>query len=186
MRVNGSGTFSAGNVIMSGTSRLEAAGTNYVTTVGTTLIGGGSTLAVGTAGGSTGESLTLASTVVTNSNAIVELSIFGDGDNDSIVMGTGSALNLDADTVFKLVLEGAYVPGTPQSWTMFSGLTANISGGFDPGNAVLPTLPSGWNWDLGDFNETGGWQVSVVPEPGSVLLLVGGLVMLLARRQCRS
>jgi hypothetical protein len=182
------GTLTDINIIIQGqgsaNGRFEAAGSGLASNV-TTTIRTGSTLAVGLASATTASGLTLSSTVNLEAGSILELSIFGNGSIDSINLASTGSLVVDSGAVFALTLSG-YTVQAGDSWNVFTGETSNIVGDFDMTLSTLPTLGGDLSWDYSQFNEAGGWQIAVIPEPSSiVLLLAGGVFGINAFRRTR-
>ncbi len=165
-----------GQVLVSGTvtttsiGRFEAAGSGLASNVTTTVKNNG-VFAVGLASATNASTLTLSSTVNLESGSVLEIGIFSDGGIDSINLALSGSLVLQSDAVFMLTLDG-YIPKTGDSWAVFTGATSNIIGNFDMTLASLPTLSGELSWDYSRFNEAGGWQVAVIPEPRSTGLLL--------------
>lgn len=124
------------------------------------------------------------------SGAVFETSIFG-GEVDNIyhidLASTGS-LQLENGVVFKLGLAG-YTAVGGESWQVFTGNTAGVTGGFDIALSSLPALTGGLGWDLTRFNEAGSWTIGItpVPEPSTYALIGFGVLAgaATARRKAR-
>ncbi len=168
---------------INGTGRFEASGSGLANNV-TVQIGNGTgtaTLAMGSANRTEAGTLTLSSTLQMNSNSLLEIAIFGSNEMDSIELLGGSSFQLGTDVTLSLSLSG-YTLKAGDSYQLFTGETANVIGNFS--NFVLPTLDDGLSYDWTDFNAAGNWQFAVIPEPSSVVLLVGsGLLLLGAGRR---
>ena len=63
-----------------------------------------------------------------------------------------------------------YMPQPGDSYLLFS--SGQLSGAFN--QFVLPTLPNGEQWHTGNLDANG--TISVVPEPGTLVLLVAAVV----------
>jgi hypothetical protein len=145
----------------------------------------GGTLAVGVnpVGGSQSapKMLTLKSTTTIDNGGLLEMSLFGNGQNDQISLAAGGkvANGAGSGTVLQLVLGDEYTPHAGDSWTLFTGLTSgNVTGKFD-----LSGIDSS-KYDTSDFNQAGGWTITAVPEPtGMGLLLIGAIGALAGRRR---
>ncbi|HWL52299.1 MAG TPA: PEP-CTERM sorting domain-containing protein [Chthoniobacteraceae bacterium] len=162
--------------------RFEAAGAGIGATV-TSSIREGATLAVGITGADLASTLTLQSTVNLEAGSTLELTLFGSGVNDGIELVSGGLLHLEGPVVLSLELAEGYQPAAGDSWQLFRGNLAGISGdgifdvtGYDP--AI---------WDFSGLNADDGWRVAVIPEPGSVSLflfsLAGGMAFWWRRRR---
>lgn len=152
-------------VSLNPTGRFEAAGTGLADTVTTNINDG--TLAIGLTGAVAASELTLNSVVNFSGGATLELTLFSSAADgiDRVVFGVDGGFNLAGTVSLDLVLSG-YVPVPGDSWTVFSGNTTGIGGvgQFDT-SGLDPTV---WNTNL--FNEAGGWQLSVIPEPSTLAL----------------
>ncbi len=159
------GTQQAITLTLNAGSRFEAAGTGLGASV-STIVKGNATFAVGLAGHSAAEVLTLKSRLELESGSHLELSIFGDGQYDQIALTTGGQLVLGDNVTLHLSLVGDYQPAAGSSWQLFSG------------DANLVTLGSNFQisqpelWDLSGFNQEGGWVIVAIPEPSTSLLLL--------------
>ena len=124
----------------------------------------------------------LSTSVVMQSGAILELNLFDDGKADRIVFDSGGILDLTAGGVTLKLLADDTVLTDGATWSLFTG--NGFSGSFDI--ITLPELTDGLVWDLSNFNEAGSWQVAVIPEPGSSLLICAGLGAVMAFKRRRS
>lgn len=190
LQLGATGHLSAGNsdtntleMTIYSAGRFEAQGSGMDSTVVPTFRSG-STLAVGVTpvGGSRASAaeLTLNSTATFNNGSILEMSLFGNGDNDQIHLDASGAMGngTGSGTILKLLTPTGYTPHPNDSWTLFTGLTSKISGNFD-----LSQINSAI-YNTENFNQAGGWVISVVPEPASVgLLFLGGIGALGVRRR---
>jgi hypothetical protein len=164
--------------------RFEAEGSGMGSSVLPHIYSGG-TLAVGVnpVGGSqsAAKTLTLQSTTTIDNGGILEMSLFGNGQNDQINLATGGkvANGTGTGTVLQLVLGNEYAPHAGDSWTLFKGLTlGNITGKFD-----LSQIDSA-KYNTDQFNQAGGWIITAVPEPTAMgLLLIGGIGAMTRRRR---
>ena len=109
------------------------------------------------------QSLSLNSTMEMLAGSYLEMGIFGGHQADQIDFGAGSDFDTSAGAGAKLKLVFYdYTPKGGDSWTLFTGTTANITGAFD-----LSLLDADF-YDLSKFNEAGGWIISV-PSKGTVI-----------------
>ena len=186
LQIDSSATFSSASVTVSANGRMEAAGTNFSTTGNTTIQDTG-TLAIGGPDADSADILTLSSNMIFQSGATLELTIF-DADNIShISLLEEGSLSINNNATLQLLLHDGYTISGGETWTLFTGATENISGNFNMSILELPTLTGSLEWDISQLNEAGGWQVSVIPEPTSAILLLlsagGGLTF--SRRSSR-
>lgn len=86
---------------------------------------------------------------------------------------------LAEDGTLDVVLYGGFTPGVGDTFDLIDA--GAVTGSFDAVN--LPALGGGLGWDTSQFASKG--TVSVVPEPATGALLLGGLVLLGIRRRVR-
>ncbi|HWL54758.1 MAG TPA: PEP-CTERM sorting domain-containing protein [Chthoniobacteraceae bacterium] len=188
LQLASTGALKANRVAVSAGGRFEAGGADLETPGGTE-IGTGSTLAIGLSGASTASLLTLKSAVAMEAGSALELGLFADGTMSGIALDEGGSFSINSSATIRLVLSEGYQPVSGSEWTVFTGELGSITGTFDLNAATLPELAGDLEWDLTRFNQAGAWTVAVIPEPGSValLLLAGGAWLaggrLFARRQ---
>ena len=105
------------------------------------------------------QSLNLNSTMEMLAGSYLEMGIFGSHQADQIDFGASSDFDTSAGAGAKLKLVFYdYTPKGGDSWTLFTGTTANITGALD-----LSLLDADF-YDLSKFNEAGGWIISVPPK----------------------
>ncbi len=138
--------------------RFEAAGGGLGNTVTTTIENGG-IFAVGLEADTTASQLTLNSGIQFSAGSSLELSLFEDGTMDTIHLLDNGSLTGEVNLV---IGQSAPVAG---SWFVFSGDTSGINATFNL-DGLNPAI-----WDTSRFNESGGWQLTTIPEPSSVVLL---------------
>jgi len=139
-------------------ARFEAAGSGLGSTV-TTHVASGGRFAVGLEGATTASQLTLDSGLQFSAGSALELSLFEDGSMDAIHFLNNASLTGEVNLVLD---QSAPVAG---SWVVFTGDTSRINALFHL-DALNPAI-----WDTSRFNEDGGWQLAVIPEPSLVALL---------------
>lgn len=186
----GNGKITATTISLRERSFFEAEGSGLTATVNMTARfdpghEGGGTLLIGLrdAPRSVASTLTLGnSTVNMGDQTNIEMSLFSGSSSDQINFLSTGTMSLTGTVHLNFTATNSYTPVLNDSWTLFTGNTANIvgSGTFA---LDLPTLGSGLSWDQSDFNQAGGWQLSVVPEPATVLMLGLGAAFLIVR--CR-
>ncbi len=176
LQLSSSGKLTAQGVNVSNGGRFEAAGSDLATTTGTR-IQTGSTLAIGLGGATSASLLTLKSAVAMEAGSTLELGLFGDGTMSGIMLEESGSFSISSTATIRLVLSEDYTPVAGSQWTVFTGEVGNITGEFNLALATLPMLGGDLEWDLTRFNENGGWQVAVIPEPGPIalVLLAGGM-----------
>jgi autotransporter-associated beta strand protein len=159
----------------------------------------GSTLAVGSTGGTSGESFRInLNGGSLNFGGDLLLTLFARDfgitgtEADRLVLGGTGTVNLTGSTL-KLGTSGisssSFVVGDQWKLIDWSGLTNNATffNGLNPStqyvnNIDLPTLGSGLFWDIGALYTTGVIAVAV-PEPGRLALLLLGMIALFGRRR---
>lgn len=156
--------------------RFEAAGSGLASNV-TTTVKSGAVFAIGLTGATTATTLDLHSTVNMESGSLFEVALFGASEVTSVNLDASSQINLGTGVIFSLTLKG-YAPEAGNYWSIFTGETSNVLGSFDLSLAHLPTLAGDLEWDYSLLNSAGGWQIGVIPEPGSVALFVGAGALL--------
>jgi hypothetical protein len=82
------------------------------------------------------------------------------------------------DGTLKVELLGGFTPEDGQVFDLFDG---TLTGQFD--DIILPDLADGLSWDTGELYTFG--QISVTPEPTTMILAAVGLPALLKRRRLR-
>ncbi len=170
---------------INGTGRFEAAGSGLGSTVAVNV--GNSTsqavLAVGLTGRTSAATLTVDSAVSMNSNSLLEVSIFGSNSIDSIVLGENSSFTIGENVALTIGLRG-HTLQAGDSYQLFTGEFDHVIGSFTTINS--PTLTGDLSWDWSGFNADGGWTVAVIPEPSSMVLLIGGGAAAMVLRRMRS
>lgn len=83
--------------------------------------------------------------------------------------------NIVFDGIFSVELADGYVPELGDTFDLFN--FTSVSGQFD--SFSLAPLPAGLSWDIGSLATTG--EIRVVPEPGTAVLLLFGIVFFLER-----
>ena len=158
------------------TGRFEATGSGLGQTV-SVQIGDGTNeavLAMGGAGRTSASTLVIDSAMTLNEHSALEVSIFGSNAMDAIQLGENSSFSLDDNVKLSILLSG-YTLQLGDSYQLFTGESGHVVGSF--ASIVQPTLENGLSWDWSNFNEAGNWTFTVVPEPSSLWLLIGGLVV---------
>lgn len=202
----GGGTTLSGGSLILANSTGSATGTGSVTTqLGTTLGGSGSivtgadksvliggALSVGT--GTTAGEITITTSgagllrLDTNSAVMLDL-LTGAGLGDSTLQASAADM-LSVGGQISILSGSRLIIGNPNSmtswangdkWRLFdwSNLTGPVTGTFD--RLELPTLLPNQVWDLSDLYI--GGTILIVPEPGRMMLLGMGMLMLLKRRR---
>ncbi|GEP40833.1 autotransporter-associated beta strand repeat-containing protein [Brevifollis gellanilyticus] len=201
----GGGTSLNGGSLVLANSTGSATGTGSVTTLlGTTLGGSGSimagsdksvliggTLSVGS--GTIASKITITTSgsgllrLDTNSAVMIDL-LTGAGLGDNTLQASAADM-LSVGGQISILSGSRLVIGNPNSmtswtygdkWRLFdwSNLTGPVSGTFD--RLELPSLMPNQVWDLSDLYI--GGTVMIIPEPGRVMLLGMGMLMLMGRR----
>ncbi len=180
LSVSGLAEFSAAEVAVNNGGRFEVAGSGF-TTSGSTTISGGSTMAVTS---ESGAGLELNSEIVLADHSSLELTLFDESTVTGINLTLDGTLDIGNDVILKLIFADDFTAQAGNRWTLFTGETGRIDGSFSV--TSLPTLASGLSWDISALNTAGGWEVSVIPEPG-VLSLTGlaAATLILIRRRRR-
>ncbi len=186
-----------GKQILGGTNSYTGA-TNV--SAGTLLVNGsisGSTVSVtgGTLGGTNG---TISATTIASGGTLAPGSSIGTLNfSSTLTLGgtsvfeinkTGSTLTADFANVTGTLTLGGTLNVTATGDTLVEGDTFNLfdAGAFTGSFATvnLPTLSSAYAWDTGSLSTAG--IITVVPEPGSISALLGGLGLLLGLRRRKS
>lgn len=174
------------NVYVRTNSRFEAEGSGIHSNVVTRVFTNG-IFAIGLTDPETGDraaaaTLNLSSKIQLDAGSMLEMHLFGTntGETDQIALGaTGVLTNVSSGGILKLVVDESYTLQWGDKWTLFTGETTNIKGNFN--TSLIDTNV----WDISDLNEAGGWQVSAIPEPGALALLLAGVSSLLILRRKR-
>ena len=88
-------------------------------------------------------------------------------------------VTINSGATLTLTLDDGYVPANSTTFDLIDA--TSISGTF--GTTNLPTLGVGQSWNTDNLYTSG--EVTVIPEPTTLLLLGAGLVGVLARRKGR-
>lgn len=164
--------------------RFEVAGDGLHQTVATT-IDGGATLAVGLTGNTTADVFELSSSVTLKDNSVLELTVFNSHEISSIAFLPDGFLNIEDGAILRILSAGhGFLSG--DSYQLFTNTTIDSISGSFLSTIELPTLGDGQSWDLSQFNLAGGWQITVVPEPSTWAMLIGGISLagvMIARRR---
>lgn len=203
------GTFLANNTSGSATGLgdvtvLSGARLGGNGTVGTTskpssiTVKSGGTLSVGQLGNTSGQQLKLvtsAAGVITLSGT-VEFDIFGNnggvnpiGNNDSLGLTSSSPIALGGTLKIVDSTDLATELTLGSSWQLIDWTNVIVNGQKYTGAFTtfdVPVLAEGLAWDYSQLYTTGYVSITVVPEPGRVMLLAGGLAALLMRRRRRT
>lgn len=126
--------------------------------------------------------------IVFGSTAILELVLLGDDNNRGFRIGDNRSLDLSVLDTIRLLPQGNYEPELGHSYTLWradgdesvAGEDFTIITG-DGSNIVLPGLDPSLSLDVSQLQSDG--LVTVVPEPGSLVLLGAGLALIAARRR---
>lgn len=195
-----SNTYSGGTIVDQGTLRVmnssgSATGTGAVTIAngatlsGTGIVGGatninfGGTLSVGY-NGSAGQAMTLNGGLF--SAGTLQFDLWGNaggvnpGTNADLLIVGGGAVTLSG--TLQVTSTGISTWAVGDSWKLIDWGTVILSDrtvAFD--TFVMPTLTGGLVWDTSQLGQTG--YIAIAPEPGRMILLMVGLVMLGLRRR---
>lgn len=179
LRLASGGTLASPSVQVSSGGRFEAEGGGLQATVVT--IAGGAVLAVGVEGSEGAQQLTIGRSVTLDTGSFLEIDLHASGEGDLLVLDSQGSLVLKHGVTLRLSLAG-YEPVLNDSWTLVSGNTGALSGEFEL--FEMPELQDGLSWDFSRLNEEGGWQLAVIPEPGTWLLTgLGGCALLAYSRR---
>ncbi|WP_009958466.1 beta strand repeat-containing protein [Verrucomicrobium spinosum] len=211
----GGGTTVSEGTLLANNSLGSATGTGNVTVLSGARLGGNGTvgasaspanltvksggiLSVGQLGNTSGQQLKLATGVggVITLSGTVEFDIFGNnggvnpiGNNDSLGLTSSSPIALGGTLKIVDSTDLATELTLGSSWQLIDWTNVIVSngqkytGGFTTFD--VPVLAEGLAWDYSQLYTTGYVSISVVPEPGRVMLLAGGLAALLLRRRRR-
>lgn len=117
----------------------------------------------------------------------MEFGIFSSTTSDQLFLNSGALLTLSESgqgVALEVLLEG-YDPVAGDSWSLFAGETATgLVGDFSTLN--LPSLTGTLDWDVTGFSESGGWTLSVIPEPSAGIYVALASLTFLTRRSGRS
>jgi fibronectin-binding autotransporter adhesin len=174
------GSLAAGSAVALNSAILGGSGTanGLVTTSGT-----GSTISPGNSPGT----LTLAGGLNADAGATFVFELGTTSDVLSLGSGTLTGSSFAGGLVFNFVDAGGLLAGNPYTIITFGSAT-----GLDYSDLVANTLPSGYVLDS-SFG-TGGFQINgngiqvqfeIVPEPSTVLLMIGGVTVVMAMRRRR-
>lgn len=182
--ISGSGTVN-GSLSVGGVAQIRPGSSSDAASIGTAGDGIGSLNITGDLSFTPGTPSTMAAFQILNA-----------GSADQIVIGGDLVLN--GSTFITVTLDNDYVPASGDGWDLldwgglfqangFSVGENNRSGSDlagNEGNLDLPDLsPWGLLWDIAPLMNGGSLTVTIVPEPGRVLLLALGLMTLATRRR---
>jgi len=108
-----------------------------------------------------------------DADGVLLMEIGSAGTNDLLAV----AGSLAADGALAVVLTGSYVPAAGDQFNLLD--FGNVAGQFA---LDLPSLGSNLAWDDSQLYLTGALGVTAIPEPGSLALVVGCLVLVAVRR----
>lgn len=137
----------------------------------------GGTLGIGLTDQTTGlrsgaAEFTLKSTAVFATNSMLDFSFFGSAQSEADHITLDGSGVLSGRTTLLLNFANGFVPTNGDSWSLLTGTTSSITATFDFSQVDTNV------WDLSAFNQAGDWTVSVIPEPGSgILLLTFGMLL---------
>lgn len=159
----------AAPLAVSVSGRFEAEGTGLAANVSTAIENGG-TMAIGLE--ENVATLLLSGVLHLQSGSTLELHLGGSSAVSTIDLDATGSIVLGENV--SLALTGSYQPVAGDRWTLFTGNTGAIAGGFafDPGD---------WDplvWDLSRLNEAGGWEIAVIPESSTLTLWMMGLAVI--------
>ncbi|WP_050023984.1 autotransporter-associated beta strand repeat-containing protein [Verrucomicrobium sp. BvORR034] len=188
-----------GNVTVLSGARLGGNGTVGTSTSSASItVKSGGTLSVGQLGNTSGQQLKLATGAggVITLSGTVEFDIFGNnggvnpiGNNDSLGLTSSSPIALGGTLKIVDSTDVATELTLGSSWQLIDWTNVIVSNGQKYTGAFttfdVPVLAEGLAWDYSQLYTTGYVSITVVPEPGRVMLLAGGLAALLMRRRRR-
>lgn len=188
-----------GNVTVLSGARLGGNGTVGTSTSPANItVKSGGALSVGQLGNTSGQQLKLATGVggVITLSGTVEFDIFGNnggvnpiGNNDSLGLTSSSPIALGGTLKIVDSTDVATELTLGSSWQLIDWTNVIVSNGQKYTGAFttfdVPVLAEGLAWDYSQLYTTGYVSITVVPEPGRVMLLAGGLAVLLMRRRRR-
>lgn len=188
-----------GNVTVLSGARLGGNGTVGASTSPANItVKSGGTLSVGQLGNTSGQQLKLATGVggVITLSGTVEFDIFGNnggvnpiGNNDSLGLTSSSPIALGGTLKIVDSTDVATELTLGSSWQLIDWTNVIVSNGLKYTGGFttfdVPVLAEGLAWDYSQLYTTGIVSISVVPEPGRVMLLGAGLAALLMRRRRR-
>lgn len=195
---SGSATGVGDVTVLSG-ARLGGRGTvGSASSPASLVVKAGGTLSVGQLGDTTGQQLKLATGMggVITLSGTLEFDIFGNngganplGNNDSLGLTSSTAVELGGTLKINDLTDVATELTLGSSWQLIDWTNVTVASGpqYTGGFSAfeLPDLDPGLAWDLSQLYTTGFVSVSVVPEPGRLLLLGAGLLVLGLRRRRR-
>ncbi|MEN3943582.1 autotransporter-associated beta strand repeat-containing protein [Prosthecobacter sp. SYSU 5D2] len=182
--ISGSGTVN-GRLNLGGSAQIRPGSTSEAAAIATAGDGIGSLTISGDLAFTPSAPGTMAAFQILNAGSADQIVINGD-------------LTLNGSTFFVVTLDDDYVPASGDGWVLldwagllqangFSVGENNRSGGNlagNEGNLDLPDLsPWGLLWDITPLVDGGSLTVTIVPEPGRMLLLALGLMTLATRRR---
>lgn len=183
---NPDGSPTSSNILVREDGRTELSGTGLDSSV-TLQHQAGSVLAVGQSGASGPAAFTLNSSASMEAGSAMEFGIFSSTTSDQLFLNSGALLTLSESgqgVALEVLLEG-YDPVAGDSWSLFAGETATgLVGDFSTLN--LPSLTGTLDWDVTGFSESGGWTLSVIPEPSAGIYVALASLTFLTRRSGRS
>lgn len=141
---------------------------------------------LGSAGSLVPNSITVDGTVNLNNGGVIEMTLFGNNDNEFFDVLNADTLNLNiAGSTLRLVPDGGYTPTAGDSfdlWNVNGTGTANVIG--DASNVIIEGQTV--QWDTSQWVSDG--ILTIVPEPSSYSLLAGvmALAVLVQRRRSRA
>lgn len=124
--------------------------------------------------------LTLGATNLTlSSNAVVTLELGGLFSFDRVA----GIDQLTLDGTIAVSLFDGFTPTAGDSFQLFDFASVNAASFSVANDLLLPTLGGGLSWNTDQFLSAG--TLAVVPEPGSLITLLGGMGMMLGFRRIR-
>ncbi len=171
LRLEAGGILAGASIHING-GRFEAAGAGFSASQ-TTEIGAEGILAIGSEGLNTPSTLSISSTIHFAASSVLELRIFGQNLADQAIFTDDGFFSIEEGSILRITLHD-YTAQQGDFWTLFDGSTSDILGSFSA--FELATLDSGLFWDTSKFNDTGGWQLRVIPEPSTAWLIIAGII----------